>query len=139
MVDLEDAQVWVWIAVREGIQACAKQHILFDLALYSDAKVVFGITAAPDDVSAHGGRIRTVWPKRRSAYLLCIGSAEDRHGNGVIENERIVEELMGSAAQSDSECGAGWGRVLHYKALSFAAASRKTSGAFQLIVISFIE
>ena len=112
VVDLEDTQVGVGIAVGEGVEAGAEQDVLGDSARYGAGEEVFGVAAAGDKKRPQGDG---EWPgcARCAAKFLAIGVAENWNSDGILEDERLVVELVRGAAQGDTEGGAGWDSLLH--------------------------
>ena len=116
VVDLEDAQVRVGVAVGEGVEAGAEQDVLGDAARDGLGEQVFGVTAAGDEEGAQadgeGARlVRGI--AAGSAFDLGGVRAEDGDGDGVVEDEgRGVVELVGGAAHGDTQGGARRARVV---------------------------
>ena len=112
MVDLEDAQLGVGVAVGEGVQAGAQEDVLGDPVGDGFGELVFGVAAARDQEGAQADGERAGLPARRRvgrAFDLGGVVAEDRDGDGVVEDQGAgVVELVGGAAESYAEGGAGW-------------------------------
>ena len=117
VVDLEDAEGGVGIAVGEGIQAGAEQDVLGDSARDGLGEQVFRIAAARDQEGAEGdgeGPRLVGGVAAGCALQFRRVGAEDNGSDGVVEDERAgVVELVGGAAQGDLEGGARGAGGLH--------------------------
>ena len=98
-------QVRVWIAVSEGVEAGAEEHVLCDAVRYGLGEEVFGIWAAHDE---EGSGSDGVWPVQLELRALDFGqvfASEDGDGYGVFEDEWVcVVDLVRRAAH------VGWGQ-----------------------------
>ena len=128
MVDLEDAEVGVGVAVGEGVEAGSEEDVLGDSVCDGCCKQVLGVAAAGDDEGAKGGGEGLV---EFGGGFLEVGGvlgAEDGDGDGVFEDVgRGIVDLMGRAAQSYAESGAGWAGFLHSRYVS--TSDRVAAGA----------
>src|ERR1700733_4428751 len=114
MVDFEDAQLWVRIAVGEGVEACSQENVLGDALGDRARQRVLGIAAAGDEKGAERNGKRAVRTSGRAAQLFGVGLAKDGNRDGVVENQRRgVVELVSGATQGYAECGLGGTRGLH--------------------------
>src|SRR5579872_4790454 len=129
MVDLEDMQFGVRIAVGERIEACAQNHKLSDSLRDGLGQFVFGITAAGSHEGAEGAR--------KSMVLFRVGTkvlrgfrADNAQGKRIVEHSGMVMELMGGAANGYALGGAAEVAFLH-NAIDYLLARIvwKTSGA----------
>ena len=124
VVDLEDAKVWVRVAVSEGVEAGTEKDILRGALFDGESESVFGVAAAGDEEGAKADGERTVRTGGRAAKLFCIGVSENRNSDGIVENEwRRIVELVGRATQSYAECCSRGSRGLHrfYKCRGIAS------------------
>ncbi len=111
VVDLEDVELRPGVAVGEGVETGAEKNVLADSVGDGAGEVVFGIAAAGDEMGAHRDR---EWPLAGgSAELFGVGWAEYWDGDGIVEDDRPVVELVRGAAEGDTERGAGWDCLLH--------------------------
>jgi hypothetical protein len=133
MIDLEDAERRVGIAVGEGVEAGAEQDVLVDSAGDGLGEKVFGVAAAGDEegAQADGERARlAVWIAARGALDLGGVRAEDGDGDGVVEHQRLgVVELVGGAAHGDTERGARWAMRGPWMGLAPAEDTLEPEGA----------
>jgi hypothetical protein len=89
VVDFEDAEGWVWIAVGEGVEAGAEEDILGDAAGDCLGEEVFGITAPGDQEGAQGdgeGAGFVLGIAAGGAFDFGGVRAEDGYGDGVVED-----------------------------------------------------
>ena len=114
VVDLEDAEVGVGVAVGEGVEAGSEEDVLGDSVGDGCCELVLGVAAAGDDEGAEGGGEGLV---ELGGGLVEVGGvlgAEDGDGDGVFEDVgRGIVDLMGRSAESYAEGGAGWAGFLH--------------------------
>ena len=108
VVDLKDAKLRIRIAVREGVQPCAEQHVLRDVMGDSNGKAILGIAAARHQKSSQPNRGRAIGSKgaalRSSAQLLSILPAKQRHGDRILEHQRRrIVDLVRGAPQGYAE------------------------------------
>src|SRR5580704_5470353 len=114
VIDLEDAEARVRVAVGEGVEPGSEEDILGDSAGYGPGEQVFGVAAACDQEGAEGDGEGLVEFGDGLVDLREIVGAEDGDGDGVVEDEwlRIVELVRG-ATHGYAESGAGGGCMLH--------------------------
>ena len=117
VVDLEDTQHGVRVAVGEGVQAGAEQHVLRNAACDCGGKEVFGVAAAGDEEGTQTDGVRALLLVGGgfgcAAKLIGVG-AEDGDCEGIVEDERgSVEDLVSSPAEGDAEGGARGARLFH--------------------------
>jgi len=113
VVDLEDVELRPGIAIGEGVEAGAEEDVLSDSAGDGAGEVVFGVTAAGDEVCPHCDGKWPIDAGGSTVNLLDVGLSEKRNGDGIGEDERLVVELVRGAAESDAESGARWDCLLH--------------------------
>ena len=92
VVDLEDLEMRVGVAVGEGVEAGTEEDVLGDSAGDSPGEEVFGVTAAGDEEGAKsdGERARLVRGIAAGGAFDFGGvRAEDGDGDGVSEYERV--------------------------------------------------
>jgi hypothetical protein len=119
MVDLEDVEAGVGVAVGEGVEACTEEDVLGDSVGDGLGERVFGVAAAGDHEGAEGDGVGTLFEVGVAAgcavELFGVG-AEDGDGDGVSEDEGMgVEELVRGSAQGHAESSTGWACVFHVK------------------------
>jgi len=106
VVDLEDAEGGVGVAVGEGVEACSEEDVLGDAASYGVGELIFGVAAAGDEEGAEGEGEGLVELGGGAVDFGKVGFAEDGDGDGVVEDEgRGVIELVGGSAESYAESG----------------------------------
>ena len=114
MVDLEDSEVCVWVAVGEGVEAGSEEDVLGDSVGDGCGQLVLGVAAARDEEGAECGGEGFV---ELGGGLVEVGGelgAEDGDGDGVFEDVgRGIVDLVGRSAKSYAEGGAGWAGFLH--------------------------
>jgi hypothetical protein len=114
MVDLEDPELRVRVAVSERVEACSEEDVLRNTLGNGAGERVFGVAAAGNEEGAKGDGERTVRTGGRAAKLFGVSSAEYRDGDGVVEDERSrVVELVRGTTQGHAKCSSGWTGVLH--------------------------
>lgn len=103
--------------MREGVEACAEQDVLGDSAGNGLGEKVFGVAAAGNEEGAEADGVGARFVGGIAAGgAVDLGGirAEDRDGDGVVENERrSVVKLVRSAAHGNTQGGARWASVLH--------------------------
>jgi hypothetical protein len=114
VIDLEDVQAGIEVAVGKGVKARAQQNILRDSVSDGSLQIVFGVAAAGDEEGAKSDREGAIGPGRRSPHLLGVGFAENRDGDWIVEHQRFcVVKLVRRPAHGDAQRGAGWSGWLH--------------------------
>ena len=132
-VDFKDAELGEGVAAGEGIEARAEDHVLAQAGGDGLGEMVFGVAAAGGheaaEVAGHGVG---------SAFeIALIAGADEADGDGIVEDGRMVHELVRGAADGDAECGAAGFAVLHGVRLQFAdRGSQLSVVSFQLTVKS---
>ena len=125
MVDLEDAQLGIWVTMRKGVQTSAKQDILRNASGNSVRKIVFSVAITGDQKRAKSDGEWPVGTCRRTAKLLRIRVAEDGNGDGVVEDQgSCVVKLMRGSAESNAEGSSRWTGGLHLCQCSHIALRR---------------
>jgi hypothetical protein len=112
VIDLEDAQVDAVVAIGKGVETGSEEDVLGgagDGGIDESVEIVFGVAAACKEESAQGDGEGFMKFIGGFGELFRVLLAEHGDGDGVFEDEgRRVVELMGGAAKSDAEGGAGW-------------------------------
>ena len=112
MVDFEDAEVWVWVAEGEGVEARSEKDILVYVSAYGSGESVLGVAAANDNKGAEGDGVRArlaAWFGLRGAVKFVRLGTEDAKGERVVEDAwRDVDELVGGSAECDPKSSARW-------------------------------
>lgn len=117
MIDLEDAEVGIWVTVREGVEAGAEQNVLGHSTQDSLGEKVFGVAAARDEEGAQPDREWAAFQvgiKAWCAVELRGVRAEDWDRYWIVQDQRGgIVTLMGGTTEGDTEGGAGWDGGLH--------------------------
>src|SRR5579863_3500737 len=102
MIDLEDAEVRIWIAIGEGVESGTEDDELSDSAADGEREFVFGEASADGHEGAHvtSRRGQPVGDSRERARHF---ASDDAHGKGVVEHLRAVKELVRGAASRDTQ------------------------------------
>jgi hypothetical protein len=104
MVDLEDTNVWIRIAVSEGVQTGAEENVLSDSSSDGVGEVVFGVAAAGDKKRTQTDGERAIGTCGSAAKLLGVGGTENRNSDWIIKYERLrVVKLVRGATQRYAE------------------------------------
>jgi hypothetical protein len=137
VVDFEDVQAGVGIAVGEGVEASSEQDILRDTVGYGLREIVFGVAAARNEESAKRHGKRLVQFGSGAVNFGKIYLAENGNGDRVIEDERRrVIELVRGSAQGYAECSSGRTGWLH-AFLSVASRDEQSWGKLKDAIGSF--
>ncbi len=120
MVDLEDVEVGEGVAIGEGVEPGSEEDVLGGAVGDCCGEGVFHVAAASDDEGAEGHGEGLFKFGGGFVEILEVFGAEDGDGDGIVEDEgRGIVHLVGSAAECDAECGAGWLCWLH-RCLAFS-------------------
>ncbi len=133
-IDFEDAERRKWIAIGEGVKARAENDVLRDTLRHSLGETVFRIAAAHGHKGTKGA---CEWLH----FLLAIvfkACAEKRDSDWIVENRRLVEDLMDGAAAGHAECSLACATSLHSPSVQVARIrSGESSRARMLIAMSW--
>jgi hypothetical protein len=92
------------VAIGEGVEAGAENYILSDPVGDRGCEAVFGIAAAGDHEEAKVARYLV----HGAFHIAGESGADQAHGNGIVENARPIDELVGGAANGNAKgCLAG--------------------------------
>ena len=112
VVDLEDSQVSVRVAIGEGVEAGSEEDVLGGAGgdgIDKSVEIVFSVAAAGEEEGAQGDGKGFMKFIGGFGELFRVLLAEHGDGDGVFEDEgRRVVELMGGATKGDAEGGARW-------------------------------
>ncbi len=104
------------IAVGVGIEAGSEEDVLRDGMRLGErtGELIFGVAAARNEEGAKGQGEGFVEFRDGLVEFLGVLVAEDGDGDGVVEDAGWgVVDLVGGAAESYTERGAAWARLLH--------------------------
>ena len=88
------------IAIGEGVEAGAEDDVLRDAGGDGVGETIFDIAAARGHESPEIARHGVHGPLE----IAFEAGAEQWHGNGIVEDRRMVGQLMGGAADGDPKC-----------------------------------
>lgn len=110
VVDLEDANVRVRIAISEGVEPRAEDEVLADaIVRMRCGERVFRDARAGHHEGAEGGGEGALFLVRGASEFLRVLGAEDADSERIVEDEgMLVVELVRSTAEGYAECRAGW-------------------------------
>lgn len=125
VIDLEDAQAGIPVAVGEGVETCAQDAVLLDASGRCLSEASLGVAASGDEEGTKRGGEGLGEPGPRLAEVVRVDRAEDLDGEGIVEDEGwCIVDLVGCPAQSDAEsCPRGPGLV-HPSSPSAPSSSR---------------
>lgn len=133
-IDFEDAKIRKRIAIGEGIKTSAQDDVLRDALRYGLGQTVLRIAAA----HSHKG---TKGAGERLHLVLAIvfkTSAEKRDSDRVVEDRRLIENLVNSAAAGHAECSFAGATGLHGPSVHGSRIrNRESRGARMLVAMSW--
>jgi hypothetical protein len=108
-VDLKDAEMWKGIAVAEGVETRAEDNILTNAARDGEGELILSEAAARNHVSAESASDGVGFAGR----IKCETVAEQRDGDGIGEDARLIDDLVNGAPVSHAESGSAGAAMLH--------------------------
>jgi hypothetical protein len=123
VIDLEDAEIRVRVAIGKGVEASAEDYELGDAAADGEGEFVFGVAGAGGHEGAH---VAGCW--REAVRETRDGSggfaADDADRERVFEHFWSVEELVRGAAEGDALGGSAGTALDHVRASSVLGKTR---------------
>ena len=113
-IHFEDAQRRKWIAVREGIETRAEDHVLRHAALHRFGQLVFNKAAAGRHVGAEIARHLF----HGAVQVAREARPNEPNGKGIVQNRRRVGQLVRGAANSHAQSGFAGSAGLHISSLA---------------------
>jgi hypothetical protein len=100
MIDFKDTQTAVWIPACERIEASPQHDILTNARCHSGRQAILG-DATPDreegtKTRARDAAVPVPWVARKRGLRL---RAEHHDRKRIVEDRRVIQELMGGAAE----------------------------------------
>ena len=108
-VDLEDAEGGKWVAIGEGVKACAENNILRDAVGYGVGKLIFSEAAARGHEAAEVLRDGVAG----AVEVAGVALGDEGQRDGIVEDSGLLHELMSGTADGDAQGGAAGLAVFH--------------------------
>jgi len=108
-VDFEDAEMRMRVAIGVRVKTCAENYVLGDPSGDGEGELIFGKAAARGHVGAEGARHGVLFAIESEGKT----APEERDGERVAKDARLVEELVNGASLGHTKCGTAGAARFH--------------------------